>query len=86
MLSDRFDQFRQRFTREILPRLQWTRHDAAEIDLLNFFAGLGFEPDRGRPRADQRAKTFAESRLCHQEQVIGSGVIRQTKTHLYSCS
>jgi hypothetical protein len=86
MLSDRFDQFRQRFAREILPWLQWTRDDVAEIDLLNLFAGLGFEPDRRRPRADQRAKTFAESRLCHASQVIGSSVIRQTKTHLYSCS
>ena len=43
-----------------------------EIYLLHFLAGLGFETNRRRARADQRAETFAETGFCHALQVIGS--------------
>ena len=78
MLPDRFDQFRQRVARKILSRLQRARHDAGEIHLLDFLARLGFEANRGRARADQRAETFAESGFGHGRQVIGSGSHTQT--------
>jgi hypothetical protein len=71
VLPDRFDEFAQRVPRKIFPRLQGTRHDRRQFDLLNFLAGFGFEANTGRPCAYQRAKTFAESRLRHEMQVIG---------------
>ena len=82
VLPDRFDQLAQRFSREIFPGLQWARHDRRQIDALNFFPRFSLEPKGRRPRANQRAKTFAESRLRHALQVIGSDVPRQTKTCL----
>ena len=61
MLANRFDQFVQGLTREIFPRLQWTRHDAGHAYLVHFLARFCLEPHGRRPGANQRAETFAKS-------------------------
>src|SRR5450631_704157 len=48
---------------------------------MNFFAGqrLGAQIDGRRgSRANERTEAFAESRLCHARQVIGTNLVRQT--------
>src|ERR1044071_7418820 len=78
VLPDRIDQLAQSSPRKILPRLQRTWNNRRQVCLLNFLARLSLEPDTRGPGADQGAETFAESRLCHARQVIGSASRTQT--------
>src|SRR5437773_8733923 len=78
VLPNRFHQLGQRVSRKIFAWLERTRHDRRQFDALNFFSRFGFEPNTGGPRADQRAETFAESRLRHGLEVIGSRSPTQT--------
>ena len=76
VLPDRFDQLRERIRAEFLPRLQWTWRDAVETDLPNFFGLIIGQGGNGRRRCrlsgNERAETFAESRLLPCAEIIGT--------------
>src|SRR5262245_35453086 len=66
MLANRLDQFQQHIARKILPRLQRARDNARQFDLVHSLARIGCVSRRSdRRSADQRAKTFTQSRACH---------------------
>ena len=81
VLTDGIDQFLERFRREIFPGLQWARIDAGQGNLINVLALIDVRSGWYRSRADKGAQTFAESRLRHVREAIGSIPITQMTTH-----
>src|SRR6267154_4861744 len=64
---------------KILPRLQRARHDACQADLVHSLAGLSHVHALGYSwRANQRAKTFTQTRPCHAPQANGTALSTQT--------
>ena len=79
VLPNRIDQFLQRFASKILPRLQRARDNACQANLAHSLARLGhFRTRDGRRRANQRAKTFTQTRTCHACEATGTPLSRQT--------
>src|SRR4029077_5695452 len=73
VLSNRIDQFLQGFTGEILARLQRTRDDGGQINLIHPLARLASVwTRRHRRSANQCAKPLAETRPCHAAEATGT--------------
>src|SRR5207244_566486 len=79
VLPNRIDQFLQRFASKILPRLQRAWDNPCQADLVHSLARLGhFRTRYGGRRANQRTKTFTQTRTCHASEATGTPLSRQT--------